>query len=253
MSIVVKHCDALLAKHHRHVSPLVLAAAFIVTFGFVSPTILYAAEVTSTSVLFAPMPEEFRPERARYTFNSSSPGPMLASSTERFGERDDKKDRIMTSTTAARIIQYRTVRIQRLKDALATIEKQAKDLRTELEDLQYASPSSTEALDLKDFNAKIGALLLVFKKTNFNLELTKLKVELKNEFVKRETEMKKEMLKKQAEQKREQLKQQNEQARERIKNEQELMKEQRKAGLPPPPSPAGTSPAGPSPSGTPSQ
>lgn len=232
MSIVVKHCDALLAKHHNKVSPVVLAVAVIAILGFVSPTLLYAAEVTSSATSFSPVPHEFRPEKPRILFGTSSPGSMLASST--IPRQDDERDRLLPPSSSERVIQFKTARIQKIKEALTAIEQQARDLRTQLENLQYSSSSSTEALNIGQFNQKINALMLVFKKVNLNLELPKLKAELKNELNHRETEMKQELLKRQVEQN-----------RENFKKEQERIKEFRRPNFAPPPTgtpPVSTSP-----------
>ncbi|MFA6105617.1 MAG: hypothetical protein WC725_03435 [Patescibacteria group bacterium] len=119
-----------------------------------------------------------------------------------------------------------------MKEALAKIEQQARDLRIQLENLQYASTSSTEALNVGQFNQKINALILVFRKVNFNYELTRLKTDLKSEFNKRDLQLKKELQKEQAEAARELYKKQTELNRETLKKEQELLKEQREHNLP---------------------
>ena len=231
MSIVVKHCDALLAKHHTRVSPIVLSVASLLVFGLISPTLLYAAEVTSSASNLSPAPLEFRPERPRILFGSSTPASMLASSTVPFREGAEREKGFSSSSTA-RVIQFKTARIQLMKEALAKIEQQARDLRIQLENLQYASTSSTEALNVGQFNQKINALILVFRKVNFNYELTRLKTDLKSEFNKRDLQLKKELQKEQAEAARELYKKQTELNRETLKKEQELLKEQREHNLP---------------------
>lgn len=43
-----KQCEDLLAKHHNHVSPVVLAVSLIAVLGLISPTLLFAQELISS-------------------------------------------------------------------------------------------------------------------------------------------------------------------------------------------------------------
>lgn len=40
--LVVKHCDAMLAKYHSYVSPFVLSMLLILTLDLLTPTLLVA-------------------------------------------------------------------------------------------------------------------------------------------------------------------------------------------------------------------
>ena len=227
----IRQCDAHLEKYHAHSSSFFMTMLVVVVCGFISPSLLYAAEVNSTLSNPAPELREFNRER-----------PMLrASSTMPVKIEDDKR---FSTTTQEQMIQYRNARLQRMIDSLAKLEKSAADLRLELQKIQTTSPSSTKAINIGQVQKQINEIINQFKKANLNYELPKLKKELNSELIKRvnvekkeiqkkEMEAKQELQKKEYEMKREEQKRIMEERFEKEKKEFEQRKEQREFQGPP--------------------
>jgi hypothetical protein len=224
MSIVIKHCDELLAKHHRLVSPLVLSVFAISVLGFIMPTVIYAAELsTITSTIPGQgVPPEFRPER-RYEFAAgvTSTNRMLPPSST-IGQLERERAEAMKQVMQ----EFRNKRVATLKEKLLQLENAARDLRLKLEELQTSNPSSTPQVAIEAVNKELNDLLQVFRKTNFANEIPKLKIEVKKEY-----DLRKQVLKKELESQREAAKQQMEADREAAKQQFEANREAEKQRL----------------------
>ena len=110
----IKKCDAFLAKHHRYISPFVLAMITILTLNLITPTVLLAAEPRGGS----PKPIEFQKLKP-------APKRMITSSA------------IISSTTTkaekASLERQRQAELKKLKDAVKKLEKTLVKFRSQLE------------------------------------------------------------------------------------------------------------------------
>ena len=110
----IKKCDAFLAKHHRYISPFVLAMITILTLNLITPTVLLAAETRGGS----PKPIEFQKLKP-------APKRMITSS--------DALSSTSTKSEKASLERQRQAELKKLKDAVKKLEKTLVKFRSQLE------------------------------------------------------------------------------------------------------------------------
>lgn len=165
----VERCQAFAAKHHK-ISPFMMYVTLFVTLSFIYPSLIYAAEVT-TSPHTATSTEFSRPPLPRpqaILFGTGTPRerddlirPRDASSTE---ERE--RPRLFTSSNTSSLKAFtvlsqkeKQAQIKKLKEAILQMEKSLKEMRVQLQRMQRLRPaSSTQQVDVEKVNSFLKSL-----------------------------------------------------------------------------------------------